>query len=169
MDQLWSPWRSAYLQREHDRSAEPCFLCACARSAQSTEQTLVVASYEHVVVVMNRYPYNAGHLLIAPKVHHGDLSTLDPVIATALMATTQIALRVVNTVMAPHGCNVGVNLGTDAGAGVPDHLHVHVVPRWRGDTNFMPVLADIRMVGTRLEELWALYASAFQEQSKESS
>lgn len=169
MDQLWSPWRSAYLQREHERNADGCFLCTCAHAAEATEQNLMVARFEHTVVVMNRYPYNAGHLLVAPKAHLGDLATLDPVISAELMSTTQLALRVVAAVLSPHGCNVGINLGTDAGAGVPDHVHVHIVPRWRGDTNFMPVLADVRMVGTRLEDLWHSYNAAFAEQREERS
>ena len=169
MDQLWSPWRSAYLQREHERDSQGCFLCACAADPQATEQNLVVARFEHTVVVMNRYPYNAGHLLVAPIAHQGDLATLDPVISAELMTTTQKALRVIASVLSPHGCNVGVNLGTDAGAGVPDHLHLHIVPRWRGDTNFMPVLADVRMVGTRLEDLWRSYVAAFAEQCEDPS
>lgn len=169
MDQLWSPWRSAYLQREHDRDTEGCFLCGCAQAAEATEQNLVVARFPRTIVLMNRYPYNAGHLLIAPIVHHGDLATLDTADSAELMTVTQKALRVVGSVLSPHGCNVGINLGVDAGAGVPDHLHVHIVPRWRGDTNFMPVLADVRMVGTRLEELWQSYVAAFAKQREELS
>jgi ATP adenylyltransferase len=121
--------------------------------------------YASTIVLLNRFPYNAGHLLIAPKHHHGDLATLDADTASELMLATQRSLNVVNRVLAPHGCNVGINLGVDAGAGVPGHLHVHIVPRWRGDTNFMPVLADVRMVSFRLEETWKQFAEAFSTDS----
>lgn len=160
MEQLWSPWRSAYLQSAEALNAEGCFLCRCAEATERTADNLVVARTERTIVVMNRYPYNAGHLLVAPVEHHGDLSTLDDASAADLMRTTQHCLVAVQRVMRPHACNVGANLGIDAGAGVPDHLHMHIVPRWRGDTNFMPVLADVKMVGARLEELWADLCSA---------
>ncbi|MBU3741780.1 MAG: HIT domain-containing protein [Candidatus Kapabacteria bacterium] len=161
MEQLWSPWRSQYLQRGAE-AHEACFLCTAASAQEPSIDMLVVARFASTMVVMNRYPYNAGHLLVAPVDHLGDLALLDRSIANELMETTQTALRVVHRVLSPHGCNVGINLGVDAGAGVPDHLHVHIVPRWRGDTNFMPVLADVRMVGTRLEELWHSYVEAFR-------
>lgn len=163
MEHLWSPWRSAYLQQADARNAEGCFLCGCAADADRTEQNLVVAQFAHTIVVMNRYPYNAGHLLVAPRAHLGDLATMDAAIAHEIMTVTQACVQVLQGVLQPHGCNIGANLGVDAGAGVPDHVHMHVVPRWRGDTNFMPVLADIKMVGARLEELWSQLCTAFDE------
>lgn len=165
MEQLWSPWRSAYVQQQSNTAAHACFLCECARVATYLPDNLVVAGTASTIVVMNRFPYNAGHLLVAPRGHHGDLATLDADIAADIMRMTQRSLRVMQNVMEPHGCNVGINLGIDAGAGVPGHLHVHLVPRWRGDTNFMPVLADIRMVGIRLEDLWKRYVDAFASEA----
>ena len=161
MEQLWSPWRSVYVQQQSSTAADECFLCDCARVATHSSDDLVVSGTASIIVVMNRFPYNAGHLLIAPRRHHGDLATLEHDVAAEVMHVTQRALRVMQKVMAPDGCNVGLNLGIDAGAGLPGHLHMHLVPRWRGDTNFMPVLADIRMVGMRLEDLWQRYVDAF--------
>lgn len=143
------------MQSAEALNAEGCFLCQCAADSERTASNLVVARTDRTIVVMNRYPYNAGHLLVAPIEHHGDLATLADASAMDLMRTTQQSIVAVQRVMHPHACNVGANLGIDAGAGVPDHLHMHIVPRWRGDTNFMPVLADVKMVGSRLEELWA--------------
>jgi len=112
---------------------------------------------------MNRFPYNAGHLLISPTIHHADLATLDPAIASSLMSVLQLSVRVTQRVLAPQGMNVGANLGRPAGAGVPDHLHFHTVPRWNGDTNFMPVLADVKVVSEDLPTTWARFAEAFAE------
>jgi ATP adenylyltransferase len=164
MDQLWSPWRSNYITSADEQNAEGCFLCRCADSNELSLENLVVARFEHVFVVMNRYPYNAGHLLIAPKEHTGELSTLSKEVAHQLMEITQLSLRVTESVMKPHGCNVGANLGRLAGAGVPDHLHIHTVPRWSGDTNFMPTIAETKMMSNSLEELWAKFCDAFNGQ-----
>lgn len=162
MEQLWSPWRSAYINGAVSAAGNghECFLCRCA-----TEQVgldwLVVARFEHCYVVMNRYPYNAGHLLVAPYGHHGDLGTLDPAVAQEVMVVLQAAIRITGQVLGAHGCNVGANLGRAAGAGVPDHLHLHVVPRWAGDTNFMPVIADIKVISDQMAELHHRFAAAF--------
>lgn len=164
MDQLWSPWRSKYIASAAEQDADGCFLCRCAESTEMSLENLVVARFEHVFVVMNRYPYNAGHLLVAPKEHTGELSTLSTEVAHQMMEVTQLALRITETVMNPHGCNIGANLGRAAGAGVPDHLHMHTVPRWSGDTNFMPTIAETKMMSNSLEELWAKFRDAFDAQ-----
>lgn len=163
MDRLWSPWRSEYIGTADESNEQGCFLCACAALPEITFQTLVVARFEHCFVVMNRFPYNAGHLLIAPAIHHADLATLDPTIAASLMSVLQLSARVTQRVLAPHGLNVGANLGRAAGAGVPDHLHFHTVPRWNGDTNFMPALADVKVVSEELSSTWSRFAEAFAE------
>lgn len=160
MEQLWSPWRSTYIRSADERNAEGCFLCNCA-AAEPNVDDLVVAKFAHTVVVMNRFPYNAGHLLVAPIVHEGDIRALPAEVAHELMDVVRIAIDVLEEVLHPHGCNVGANLGRHAGAGVPDHLHIHVVPRWSGDTNFMPVLADVKMISDSLEELWQQIREGF--------
>lgn len=161
MEQLWSPWRSTYIRSADERNAEGCFLCNCAAATEPNVDDLVVARYQHSVVVMNRFPYNAGHLLVAPIAHEGDLRALPPEVAHELMDVMQLSIDALDEVLQPHGCNVGANLGRHAGAGVPDHLHIHVVPRWSGDTNFMPVLADVKMISDSLEELWHQLRDAF--------
>ncbi|CAN5552439.1 HIT domain-containing protein [soil metagenome] len=163
MDGIWSPWRSEYIGTADERNEQGCFLCACAATQEITYETLVVARFDHCFVVMNRFPYNAGHLLIVPTTHHADLATLDPTVAASLMSALQLSVRVSQHVMAPHGMNVGANLGRAAGAGVPDHLHFHTVPRWNGDTSFMPVLADVKVVSEDLPITWARFAKAFVE------
>jgi len=163
MEQLWSPWRSEYIGTADDRNASGCFLCDCASATENSRENLVVARFEHCFVVMNRYPYNAGHLLIAPYVHHEDLATLDPSVASNIMSVVQKTVAITQQVLSPHGINVGANLGRHAGAGIPDHLHFHTVPRWNGDTNFMPVLADVKVVSDDLFSTWERFVRAFAE------
>jgi ATP adenylyltransferase len=163
MERMWSPWRSAYITSADERNAQGCFLCDCAQASTSSEENLLVGTSEHCIVVMNRYPYNAGHLLIAPKRHCGDLTELHADEATDLMTTVQKCVRIMNDVLKPHGANLGANLGRHAGAGVPDHLHVHIVPRWSGDTNFMPILADVKVVSEDLHRIWRDLRTAFEQ------
>lgn len=163
MEQLWSPWRSEYIGSAHSQNEGTCFLCDCAAEVGPSFASLVVGSFEHCIVLLNRYPYNAGHLLIAPRVHTGDLATLDPVIATSIMDVLQRSIAITQKVLQPHGMDVGANLGRYAGAGVPDHLHFHIVPRWSGDTNFMPVLAETKVVSSELRTTWEAFSNAFAE------
>lgn len=163
MEQLWSPWRSSYIASSAERSAGGCFLCAAATEEVDDLSVLVVARFPSTIVVLNRYPYNAGHLLIAPAAHIAGLDALPREHAHELMDVTQTALRLLETELHPHGINVGANLGAAAGAGVPGHLHVHLVPRWNGDTNFMPVIGEVKVVSEQLEEMWTRFSAAFRE------
>lgn len=165
MEQLWSPWRSAYVASHSEQTGSGCFLCDAA-SESPHRRNLVVYRSELTVVLLNAFPYNAGHVLVAPRVHIGDLGQLQPDVAHDMMVTLQRAVKVVEAVMKSHGLNVGANIGSSAGAGVPDHLHFHIVPRWNGDTNFMPVLADVKVVSSAMDDLFAKFTSAFAE-SKE--
>lgn len=167
MNRLWSPWRSEYLASTEERDAGECFLCRCAAATELSADNLLVARYENTLVVMNRYPYNAGHLLIAPCVHEGELTLLSRTHAHELMDVLQLSLRITQEVLAPHGCNIGANLGRAAGAGVPNHLHLHTVPRWSGDTNFMPTVADVKVVSESMAELWKKFRDAFERASFE--
>ncbi len=112
---------------------------------------LVVHRGQACFVIMNRFPYNAGHLMVVPYAHVGDFAQLAPEVSAELMHTIQLCHTVLTKLYLPHGFNIGANLGRVAGAGVPDHIHFHIVPRWSGDTNFMPVLADIRVASESLE------------------
>ncbi len=139
---LWAPWRIEYIRAPEEKT---CFFCEKA-GRQEDRANHVVARGETAFVLMNDFPYNSGHLLVAPYRHVGDLSLLRPEESNEIMALLIQAERVLTAVMGPQGFNIGFNLGRAGGAGVADHVHGHVVPRWVGDTNFMPVLADVRCI-----------------------
>ena len=149
---LWAPWRSTFLfQRKRGR----CIFCLAKRSRLDRQQH-VIARDAHVFGLLNRYPYNNGHLMVAPYRHVGDLISLSlPEWHGILRMSRRLIARLRDT-LRPHGFNVGLNLGRAAGAGIPGHLHVHIVPRWDGDTNFMPVLAHTKIVSQSLDELYTL-------------
>ena len=149
---LWAPWRMEYILAPK-APGRPCIFCDIAGASQEElRERHVVAVTEHAYVMLNRYPFAAGHLLVLPYAHVHDLEHLDPLTHDALFRLVrESALRLRRAVKA-EALNVGLNLGAVAGAGVAEHLHVHVVPRWSGDTNFMPVLADTRVVPQALEE-----------------
>ena len=130
-----------------------CFLCDYPRRGRERDaESLLLFRGQHSFVVMNLYPYNSGHLLVAPYEHTGNLEDLTPEVAADLMAATQRAVGVLKRVYSPDAFNIGMNLGRTAGAGIPDHLHNHLVPRWNGDTNFMPVLGETKVLPETLEQ-----------------
>ncbi len=165
-EQIWAPWRLPYIlsnKKESPQSdktlnllpdAEPgCFLCQCA--ADDAERTrLTVCRGPHSITVMNRYPYNNGHLLIAPSHHLGRLDQLSDDAQLELFRTIGRMVELLEKVLSPEGFNVGLNLGRASGAGLPGHLHWHVVPRWNGDTNFMPTTAGLNVIPQSLDALW---------------
>lgn len=162
MEQLWSPWRSQYIQTfGTDAENDECFLCVAGRLPHETERRLVVARGATCFVVMNKYPYNSGHLLVTPYRHVGEMELLTTEELTEMMMMIRHSSEVLRTIYSPHGINIGANLGRAAGAGVPGHLHFHLVPRWNGDTNFMPVLADIKVVSESLAEARSQIADVF--------
>ena len=152
---LWAPWRGEFLTKEKPRR---CIFCAVHRSAED-ERHHVVSRGAEVFALLNRYPYNNGHLLIAPYRHVGTLASLNASEWTEILRMCQRLTARLTRALHPHGFNLGVNLGRAAGAGLPGHLHVHVVPRWNGDTNFMPLLANTKVLSQSLEELYALLAA----------
>src|SRR3954452_5098134 len=166
LERLWAGWRAPYLDgmTTHEPGDDECLFCRLA--AADPDDAYVVARDDHAFVVLNAYPYTSGHVMVAPLRHEGDLETLPADDATALMHLTQRATAAVKRAYAPEGVNVGVNLGAAAGAGVPGHLHVHVVPRWNADTNFMTAIAETRVLPesladtlVRVREAWASVAS----------
>ena len=163
---LWTPHRLAYIQGEnkppHDEAGEECPFCAAP--ARSDEDGLVVARGERVYVVLNLYPYNAGHLMTVPYRHVAGYPDLDEAETLELAIFTQRAMQVLRTAMAPHGFNLGINQGPVAGAGIAAHLHQHVVPRWGGDTNFMPVVGQTRVLPQLLADTRAQLATAWRDQ-----
>lgn len=139
-----------------------CFLCdAAAAPAADDARRLVLARSRTCLAVMNLYPYSNGHLMVAPLAHTGDLERLDTGIAADLMAMTQRALRALRIALTPEGFNLGFNLGKVAGAGVADHLHQHVVPRWGGDTNFMPVIGETKVMSEHIRATYDKVRAAF--------
>jgi len=147
MDRLWSPWRLDYITGPKDKS-----VCVFCRHAEETRRnpdnpdSLVLATGAHVFVVLNRYPYNNGHLMVVPYTHTSTLTGLDAGALSELMLFTQRAEQALRDAYPPDGINVGINLGRAAGAGIEEHLHVHLVPRWNGDTNFMTVVGETRVL-----------------------
>ncbi len=145
LERLWAGWRSDYVGSvgaEDDRSE--CLFCSLAASADDEAQ--IVARGAGVFAVVNAFPYTSGHLMVAPITHEPDLEKLSPSVANALTEMTQHAVAAIKAAYQPDGLNVGMNLGRAAGAGVPGHLHVHVLPRWVGDTNFMTTAAEVRVL-----------------------
>jgi ATP adenylyltransferase len=154
MDQLWAPWRLAYVASGSKPAGEdPCFICRGLAEAEDRGNLLVLRR-PHTVVFLNRFPYNNGHLLIAPRSHKGEMLEISDTELLESMQTMQQMIAILREVIQPDGFNVGLNLGRVAGAGLPGHLHWHVVPRWHGDTNFMPVLNDTKVIVQSLDALY---------------
>ena len=158
---LWAPWRVEYIRSEKPKG---CIFCQFpAEPAENDRRNLVVHRGEQAFTCLNRYPYNSGHLMVIPRAHAADPGALDPAPWDALQAELRRAIAVVRAVYRPEGVNVGMNLGLPAGAGIADHLHWHVVPRWVGVNNFMPVVADVRVVVEALDEAWVRLSAGFAE------
>jgi len=156
MDRLWTPWRLEYVT-EASTEARACIFCDAARDQDS----LVVHRAALTFVILNKFPYNNGHLMIVPKRHVGWLADLERDELSELMSLAQASERVLTGVYRPHGFNMGLNLGKPAGAGVLDHLHLHVVPRWNGDTNFISVVGEVRVLPEELPITAAKLKAAF--------
>jgi ATP adenylyltransferase len=153
-ERIWAPWRLAYVKDASKDAEQECIFCA--KPAQDDDEAnLIVHRGERCFVILNRFPYTNGHLMIAPYEHRATLSELDPDTIAEMMSLTQRAMRALEDRYEPHGYNVGFNQGRVAGAGVEHHIHMHVVPRWGGDTNFMPVLADTRVMPQTLSDTYA--------------
>ena len=155
-EQIWAPWRLSYIVTTKDHQPEGCFLCRYASDPRSDAENLVISRGKRTLTVLNRYPYNNGHLLVAPLEHKANLEDLDEEELLECMRALQDMTRLIRQRMSAEGFNIGVNLGRIAGAGVPGHLHWHLVPRWSGDTNFMPVLVDANVIPQSLAALHEL-------------
>jgi ATP adenylyltransferase len=154
---LWAPWRLEYIQQADE--LEGCVFCLAA--AGKDEETLVVHRGVHAFALLNKFPYASGHLMVAPYRHLADFGALSDEEALELHRLAEGAMGALAQTYAPQGYNVGWNLGRIAGAGIVDHVHLHVVPRWAGDTNFMPVLADVKVLPEHLTETRAKLAAAW--------
>ena len=157
---IWAPWRLAYVKDASKDIEEECIFCA-KPAAGDDEANLVVHRGERCFVILNKFPYTNGHLMVAPYEHVATLPEVEAETVAELMALAQEAMTILERTYAPHGYNVGFNQGRVAGAGVEHHIHLHVVPRWGGDTNFMPVIADTRVMPQSLEDSYAALRGGF--------
>ena len=150
MNYLWSPWRMTYIQSEKEKE---CVFCAELKRPDSLEN-LIVYRGPRAFVILNRYPYTSGHLMAVPYEHLPSLDLLDAETRAEMMELTNKAIQVLRKIYTPQGFNIGINIGAAAGAGIAEHVHMHIVPRWGGDTNFMSSLANTRVLPESLEETY---------------
>ncbi|MGZ6886712.1 MAG: HIT family protein [Acidimicrobiia bacterium] len=159
LERLWAGWRSSYIESIDVAPVEGCLFCGLL--ALPDDEALILERSEHSFAVMNAYPYTSGHVMVAPVRHVCSITDLDPDEAAALMHGTQRATAAVDAVYSPEGINVGLNIGRAAGAGVPSHVHVHVLPRWNGDTNFMTSVAETRVLPESLRHSYDKLGAAW--------
>jgi ATP adenylyltransferase len=152
MDYLWTPWRYRYITSVD--AAPACVFCAVAAHAEQDAQNLVVHRARHNFVILNRYPYTSGHLMVIPYAHLAKPEELPDEALTELILVARDAARHLRRLYRPQGMNLGMNVGRSAGAGIADHVHMHVLPRWMGDANFMTVVGETRVLPEELEVTW---------------
>jgi ATP adenylyltransferase len=161
MEQLWAPWRMEFIERPREPSGG-CIFCDLPAAGMDEEHYIIHRS-DLSFIMLNRFPYNNGHLLVASFSHVQELSGLSSLEKLDLMNLTDLGCRILQEAYHPEGYNVGMNLGRVAGAGIPGHLHVHIVPRWNGDTNFMPVIGDTRVLPEMLSASYERLRTALHE------
>lgn len=158
MEHLWTPWRSTYMKSS--KQASGCIFCD-AISRDEDKETLIAYRGQHTFVILNRYPYTSGHLMIAPYAHISSLNEATQEALDEMMSLTRQAERVLAEGYHPDGMNLGMNLGRAAGAGIADHIHLHVLPRWNGDANFMTTVADTRIIPESLDDTYSKIKQGF--------
>ncbi|NPA76021.1 MAG: HIT domain-containing protein [Euryarchaeota archaeon] len=161
MEHMFAPWRIEYIKMPKQ---EGCIFCTLPKE-KDDEKNLILYRGTLGFVIMNNYPYNPGHLMVAPYRHVPSLEDLTDDEAMEIYKLVKASLGIIRKVMTPHGFNMGINMGRVAGAGIVDHMHVHIVPRWNGDTNFMPVLSDTRVVPQALQETYKELRKEFEKLS----
>ena len=154
MNQLWAPWRLEFIEQEGKPAG--CIFCdfPAQQGLEADRKNLILGRSRHSFAILNKFPYNNGHLMVVPRRHIADFAALPAEEADDLSRFLQLAVRALSEAYHPEGCNLGMNLGRVAGAGIADHLHWHAVPRWNGDTNFMPVIAETKVM---IEHVLASY------------
>ena len=158
---LWAPWRIEYIENCHQNTGGCIF---CEKPAENNDkENLILHRASDTFIIMNRYPYNNGHLMIVPFRHTFELKSLSENERMEMFQLLELSQRVLTDVMKPQGFNIGMNLGQIAGAGIADHLHFHIVPRWGGDTNFMPVIGNTKVISEALEETWKKLKNAIEK------
>ncbi len=157
MKNIWAPWRKEFILSKKE---ENCFFCEAVKENQD-RKNLVLYRGEECFCILNKYPYNNGHLMVAPNLHKDDLSKLSSSEMLELMTLTRDMKSILSKRMNPDGFNLGINMGKVAGAGVEGHIHLHIVPRWEGDTNFMPVISDTKVIPQSLDDLYVELKDCF--------
>ena len=163
MDRLWSPWRSEYIASAGDADPSVCVFCKLRDEGENDTANFVLHRAAHNFIVLNRYPYISGHLLIVPYEHVGELDAAAKATTDELMDLTKRSQTVLREVYRPDGFNIGMNLGRAAGAGIADHIHIHILPRWAGDTNFMASVAEARVLPEDLATTYKKLRGKFRE------
>mgnify|MGYP003945861209 CR=1 FL=1 len=155
MQRLWSPWRSKYIASGVDSQSDECVFCRIAASADRDAENYVLHRGAHAFLVLNLYPYITGHLMVVPYLHTSELDLVAKEITDEMMDLTKRSQTALRKVYTPSGFNVGMNLGAAAGAGIADHIHIHLLPRWTGDTNFMTTIGESRVIPEALDVTYA--------------
>jgi ATP adenylyltransferase len=164
MEKLWSPWRSQYIESFKDKNkSSSCVFCSAVKQEMNDDSSLVVEKGEHTFTVLNLYPYNNGHLMVVPHKHINNIDALINDEKIEIFNKVQLAMNALKKISNPDGFNIGANLGKVAGAGIDEHIHFHIVPRWNGDTNFMPVLGEVKILSQDLLDTKKKLISAYSE------
>lgn len=151
---IWAPWRAEYIRSLSDEQDDGCFLCRCRDEVARERENLVLWRRDRCLAVMNRFPYTGGHTLVAPLDHTADLAGIDAATMQEMMEILRDLQLALGEALGAHGFNIGINIGRCAGAGLPGHLHAHIVPRWEGDTNFMSVFDEVRVIPMSLDAIY---------------
>ena len=160
MKRLWSPWRMKYIESNEE---EGCIFCNALAKPSDDSKNLIIKRGEKAFVIVNLYPYTSGHIMVAPMAHQPSLEHLDTETRAEIMELVSDSMVILKGIYKPQAFNVGANIGEAAGAGVPDHVHLHIVPRWNGDTNFMSTVGETRVLPESLEETYRRIKVAFQK------
>lgn len=163
MEKLWSPWRSQYIESFKSKDTKSsCFLCDAKEMKEDSLDNLLICKAKHAFVILNLYPYNNGHLMVVPYSHKADLLSLSDEETSEIFQLLKISTQALEDTLKPEGFNIGTNIGKASGAGVDDHIHFHIVPRWNGDTNFMPVLGEVKVISQELQTTKVNLQAAFK-------
>ena len=164
MDKLWAPWRMEYIE-EAKESGNECIFCDLPAQTND-EKNYIIYRSSLSFVMLNKYPYNNGHIMVIPYEHESDYTSLNSDVIADMQQLIQKSLIALQNSMDPHGFNIGLNLGRSAGAGIDAHLHYHIVPRWNGDTNFMPVIGETKVISESLQKSWQKLNREFVKTAK---
>jgi len=162
MQKLWSPWRSQYISSFHNEDKSKCVFCSIIES-NNDDENFVIKRAKDFSLIMNKFPYNSGHLMVITNEHIDNLNKLSDIQKGCFLKYVQYAETILKHVMKPDGFNIGLNVGRAAGAGVENHIHFHIVPRWVGDVNFMPVISDIKVISEDMREQQTKLKKAIEE------